>query len=103
MGHEENLKTELERLKAERECQETQSLLDRSIIETYQGKVHELEERVRRMTSAASSSAASTVTALDRILLMEPIVKGVQEHRDEMPKTVRKALVAYEAVVAKRD
>lgn len=33
----------------------------------YASHVHQLTERVNRMTSAASSAAASTVTALDRI------------------------------------
>lgn len=44
--------------------------------DTYQAQVHTLTERARNMTSAATSAAASTVKAIERIQEMEPVVKA---------------------------
>lgn len=40
----------------------------------YRAQVHELTEKLRNMTSAATGAAASTVTALDRLLELEPLI-----------------------------
>jgi chromosome segregation ATPase len=44
----------------------------------YQAQVHTLTERVSAMTSAASSAAASTVTAIERIQEMEKVLKAAE-------------------------
>lgn len=45
-------------------------------VKEYSDQVATLTERVRNMTSAATSAAASTVKAIERIQEMEPVVKA---------------------------
>lgn len=52
-------------------------------------QVHELTGRVRNMTSAASSAAASTVIAIERIEQMDKIVKAAQAWRELYIKPIR--------------
>jgi len=44
----------------------------------YQSECHTLNERLKGMTSAASSAAASTVTAIERIQEMEKVVLAAE-------------------------
>lgn len=48
----------------------------RSEVAYYQDQLHEANERIRMMTSAATSAAASTVTAIERIQEMEKVVNA---------------------------
>lgn len=48
----------------------------------YREQVHALTERTRNMTSAASSAAATTVTAIERIQEMDLVVKAAEAWAD---------------------
>jgi hypothetical protein len=45
----------------------------------YQAQVHDAHEKLTHMTSAATSAAASTVTAIERIQEMEKVVLAAEE------------------------
>lgn len=86
--------------------------LDRALRERdeYQEQVHQLQERVRNLMSASSTTAQTVVTALDRIQLMDPVIKSLQDPDirsaiADIPwmDTVNEVLIAYERVVANRD
>lgn len=48
-------------------------------VEYYRDQLHTANERIRMMTSAAASAAASTVTAIERIQEMEKVVNAAVE------------------------
>jgi hypothetical protein len=61
-------------------------------VEYYRDQLHEANERIRMMTSAATSAAASTVTAIERIQEMEKVVNAAVNGE---PTALKKAVAAW--------
>ena len=62
-----------------------------------QERISALEEQVRAMTSAASSAAQTTVTAIERIQEMEKVVKAAENWAKGGPHAaLTEAIIAWE-------
>ena len=70
----------------------------------------DLDERARSLMAAASSAAASTVTAIERIQLMAPVVEAARVWRAaagvyakrEAEAELNDAVLTYERAIASR-